>query len=184
MASYVVCNLKTCLCAHHLWLPVIFLLMSCILGFVHVFLLHLCLCPLWVSLHFFLSLGCAWITDLLRIVVVLICTGFLCCIHKCVILSFVVCGIGSPHPFQRTFTISLWPVIMLTSWKKEKWLFFSRTCIMLEPLLWYKYTLCFCSGQVLACECYWLQCYGVSCFILWKLYSIPCLQKTCSETNI
>ena len=99
IASQAISNLTTHLCVHYLWLPVVFLLLSCILGCWCMFILHLCLCPFWVSLHLCLSYGCAWITSSLGIAVVLLCTGSFSCIGGCVILVFVVCVTDFIHPF-------------------------------------------------------------------------------------
>ena len=54
-------SLTLCLCAHHQWLPVIFLLLSCILGFLYMFFI------IFMILSLCLSHGCSWITNLLQI---------------------------------------------------------------------------------------------------------------------
>ena len=74
---------------------------------------HLWLFPFWVSLCLCLSTACAQITNVMRIVVVLVWTGSLWCIGGCVILFFVVCD-RIIQSFLSIATSILWSVFMVT----------------------------------------------------------------------
>ena len=76
LMNHSVCNLMMYLCAHLPWLPVIFLLLSGILGYSCMFLSYLCSCSFWECLCLCLSCGWAWIANLLWDVVALVFTSF------------------------------------------------------------------------------------------------------------
>ena len=119
LASHAVPDLMGCLCTHHLWLPVTFLLMSCILGCLCMFLSHLCLYPFYISLHLYLSHGCVLIASLQWIVTVLVFTGFfMLYVLMCNIILCSICNRPTTSVLNTAIR-NLWSVITLTSQVKH-----------------------------------------------------------------
>ena len=144
---------------------------------------HLCLCTYWVFYHLYLSHDCVWITNLLWIVVVQVCTGFLWCIDQCVSILFIICVIGS-----LCLSWKLPPMVYsLLSFWCHGWSSNGGISLGHEVYPGFSFHVAimgFFTAYTFDERDYWPQGCIFWCFIPWKPYSILHLQKTHYETDI